>query len=113
MSRKKYVPPPGQPSRAEFVEYARSKAIDEQRAGDQWDIWDAGDWMDGNGTAILNWKGKLLTFARMGYGAFGVRTRRISQGTQGPDDVRAAKTRAVKEEERLRKDDEEKRPKRG
>jgi hypothetical protein len=62
--------PPGQPSKAVFVQFAREKKIDAQLAGDQWDIWDAGDWCDGNSTPIRNWKSKLATFSKRGFGMF-------------------------------------------
>jgi hypothetical protein len=67
---------PGQPSKATFVEYAQSRGIDSQLAGDQWEMWDAGEWCDGDMTPIRNWKLKLVTFEKNGFGAFTERRQR-------------------------------------
>jgi hypothetical protein len=77
--RKQGMIPPGQPSRAEFEQYARSKGIDPKLAGDQWDIWDVQEWCDGNGTPILSWKGKLLMFHKMEFGMFAAKRKPARQ----------------------------------
>lgn len=59
-----------QPTKAEFVNYARERAIDEKRAEKQWAAWDAGGWCDGSNNPIMNWKLKLWTYARNGFGEF-------------------------------------------
>jgi hypothetical protein len=57
-SRKK---PFQRPTMQDFIDYGLSKGISRQDCIDQFEIWDAGDWHDGNGTPIQNWKQKLLT----------------------------------------------------
>jgi hypothetical protein len=58
------------PTKDEFLKYARSRNIDERRAADQWQAWEDGDWRDGKGFVIVNWKLKVLTFSRRGFGMF-------------------------------------------
>lgn len=70
MSKKKRLTAQSQPTKETFVEFARQNSWDVTRAADQWDIWDAGDWCDGQGNPILNWKLKLATFAKLNYGMF-------------------------------------------
>jgi hypothetical protein len=52
---------PLRPTREQFVAYGREKDISDQDCNDLFEIWEAGNWCDGNGTPIKNWKGKLLT----------------------------------------------------
>jgi ATPase subunit of ABC transporter with duplicated ATPase domains len=58
------------PSRDEFMAYAAQKRIDLTCAADQFEIWEAAGWVDGNQTPIVNWKSKLLHFARGFFGQF-------------------------------------------
>lgn len=55
----KHVSP--RPTREQFVTYGRARGISEQDSIDIFEIWEASNWCDGNGTPIKNWKGKLLT----------------------------------------------------
>jgi hypothetical protein len=90
---------PGQPPLAEFVEFARSKGIDAKQASDQWEIWDVQEWRDGNGKPILMWKGKLLLFAKRGFGAFGEQQRKVDQTS--PRIVEANRKAEALERQRL------------
>src|SRR5262249_40157691 len=58
------------PSCDEFMAYAREKKIDLDCARDQWEVWEAAGWVDGNETPISNWKGKQVNFARGFFGQF-------------------------------------------
>jgi helix-turn-helix protein len=49
------------PTREQFVAYGQAHGISDRDCNDLLDIWEASNWCDGNGTAIKNWKGKLLT----------------------------------------------------
>jgi hypothetical protein len=53
------------PTLEQFAAYGRSKGISDQDSSDQFEIWDAANWHDGNGTRIRNWKSKLLTFQKI------------------------------------------------
>jgi hypothetical protein len=53
------------PTLEQFAGYGRSKGISDQDSSDQFEIWDAANWHDGNGTRIRNWKSKLLTFQKI------------------------------------------------
>jgi hypothetical protein len=103
---KKQGIPPGQPTRQEFIAYARSMKIDPVRAGDQWDIWDAGSWCDGKMIPILNWKLKLLTFQRNGYGAFGERSAGLRPRPILQDDEWIARAHAEVEAEEERRNEQ-------
>lgn len=70
MRKKKAPVPPGQPTREVFIRFARDNKIDQKLAGEQWDVWDMGEWCDGNGTPIKNWKLKLAMYAKRGFGMF-------------------------------------------
>jgi hypothetical protein len=113
MSRKPKIPAQSQPTKAEFMEYAREwnenfhkgqnqgPEIDPKVAADQWEIWDAGEWCDGDGTAILRWKLKLVTFAKAKYGVFGKRPdRRRRQASQEGDELEKIR-KAARESEAL------------
>jgi hypothetical protein len=89
-----------QPTKAKFVEYAREKGFDVKLAADQWEAWDAGEWCDGDGTPILRWKLKLVTFAKAGYGVFGQRPDRRKKVSQEGDE-RTQKNKAARESEAL------------
>lgn len=92
------------PTKAEFLAYAKSREIDKELAGDQWEAWEAGDWRDGKGFAIVSWKQKLITYEKMGYGMFGKRhQRRISA-----DDEVERKRRAAEDTERRNREYERK-----
>lgn len=54
------------PTLEAFIDYGISKGIGEQDCREQFDIWEAGVWKDGNGTPIRNWEQKLLTFQKIG-----------------------------------------------
>ncbi len=88
------------PSKEEFVAYAKERKLDPERADGQWEAWKAGDWFDGNGYAIVNWKLKLLTFSKCGYGVFGGRPERRHQRTNQVDE-RARINKAARESEAL------------
>jgi len=94
---------PDQPNREVFQAYAREKGIDPKLAGDQWDVWDAGNWCDGNMTPILNWKSKLLMFAKMEFGMF------VQRRAQQKRDVRTERERERESLERMNRKNEQQR----
>jgi len=92
------------PSQVAFVTFAKSKGIDVNKAADQWEIWSGSGWRDGNNSEIKNWKGKLITFAKFGYGVFGARRR-----TAGPAKDRIEEAREGAREYGQRMDEYEQR----
>ena len=58
------------PTRGQFLAYATEKKLDLDLSGRQWEVWEEAGWVDGNQTPIINWKAKLLNFARGGFGQF-------------------------------------------
>jgi hypothetical protein len=58
------------PSREEFLAYATEEKIDPDCAADQYRIWLQNHWKDLNGTPVLNWKVKLLNYAKGYFGQF-------------------------------------------
>jgi hypothetical protein len=49
------------PTREQFMAYGQGIDISDQDCKDLFEIWEASNWRDGNGTPIKSWKGKLLT----------------------------------------------------
>lgn len=83
-----------------FIAYASDAGIDVTRAEMQYEVWQASGWRDGNDKPIKNWKGKLFTFHKFGYGAFGQHRRMAGPAK---DRIEAARQSA---QERERKADE-------
>jgi hypothetical protein len=54
------------PTLGDFTEYGLSKGISDKDCKDQYEIWDAAEWHDGNNRPIDRWKSKLLNFQKMG-----------------------------------------------
>src|SRR5215467_15682459 len=90
------------PSQVAFVTFAKAKGIDVNKAADQWEIWSGSGWRDGNNSEIKNWKGKLLTFAKFGYGVFGAKWRGLAKD-------RGAEAREGAQEYQQRMDEYERR----
>jgi hypothetical protein len=82
------------PSRDEFMAYAAAKRIDLTCAADQWEVWDEAGWVDGNRTPILNWRSKLLNFAKGFFGQFEKLQRKKSEPQRAPQGRSTVKTPA-------------------
>jgi hypothetical protein len=70
------------PTRGEFMAYATEKKLDSGCSAKQWEVWEEAGWVDGNQTPIINWKAKLLNFARGGFGQFQQLGRKKENATQ-------------------------------
>ena len=96
------------PSQVAFVTFAKAKGIDVNKAADQWEIWSGSGWRDGNNSEIKNWKGKLLTFAKFGYGVFGAKHRTVQAARDRIEEARESaqeRERKADEYERRKRDD--------